>query len=216
MVSRPVFSRFYVEAKEYCSLGLMRSIGAKIIRKPKKFSFFGATVKIVIPRSRMTEKPSRPFTCPNGHPIVAIGAKCSICGASLEHSVAKTEEQSAVAKPSLAPASKAEPDSIVVLFQAIQQGNTHAETQLILLVDSEIKRLARYYIRGERAGHSFQTADLVQEYYIQLLRLTQDPETVCESRQQFLIMAARMMRHILVDRARKRDAGKRGGPARTI
>jgi RNA polymerase sigma factor (TIGR02999 family) len=103
-----------------------------------------------------------------------------------------------------------------VLFRAIQQGNTQAETQLILLVDSEIKRLARYYIRGERPGHSFQTADLVQEYYIQLLRLTQDPETVCESRQQFLIMAARMMRHILVDRARKRDAGKRGGPARTI
>ncbi|HEV3038175.1 MAG TPA: ECF-type sigma factor, partial [Candidatus Angelobacter sp.] len=126
------------------------------------------------------------------------------------------KEQSAVDKVSLAPAPKAGPDSIVVLFRAIQQGNTQAETQLILLVDSEIKRLARYYIRGERPGHSFQTADLVQEYYIQLLRLTQDPETVCESRQQFLIMAARMMRHILVDRARKRDAGKRGGPARTI
>jgi hypothetical protein len=124
----------------------MRSIGAKIIRKPKKFSFFGATVKIVIPRSRMTEKPSipPPPTCPNGHRVVAMKGKCSICGASLEHSAAKLEEQSAIAKLSIGPAPKAEPDSVVVLLQEIQNGNDQAETQLILLVDSEIKRLARY------------------------------------------------------------------------
>jgi len=103
-----------------------------------------------------------------------------------------------------------------VLLLAIQQGNTQAENQLILLVESELKRLARHYIGGERSGHTLQTGDLVHECYLQLQRLAKEPSTLWESRQQFLVMAARIMRHILVDHARKRDAGKRGGPARTI
>jgi RNA polymerase sigma-70 factor (ECF subfamily) len=76
-------------------------------------------------------------------------------------------------------------------------------------------------MRSEWLGHSFQTVDLAQEYYIQLHRLVKNREAIgknrmSESREQFLVIAARMMRNILVDRARKRDAEKRGGPARNI
>jgi len=171
----------------------------------------------------MTEKSTADSfaICPNGHRVAAMGAECSACGASLEHSAIKLEEPGMIADLSVALLPKNEDDSIVVLLQAMQKGASKAEvqivlSQLILLVDSEIKRLARFYIRGERYAATFQTADLVQEYYIQLQRLAQDPKTIWISREQFLVMAARMMRHILVDHARKRNAGKRGGPARPI
>lgn len=212
-----------------CSVGIKKGRGFGItvagepIRKRKKFRFFSATVNIVIQPTIMTEKPGidPSPTCPSGHRLVAPGAKCSACGASLEDSAVKHEKPRVAAPPPVTPASNNENDSIVVLLQAIQKGNTEAEvqfvlTQLILLVDSEIKRLARYYMKGERSSATFQTVDLVQEYYMQLQRLVQDPTTTWGSREQFLVMAARMMRHILVDHARKRNAGKRGGPARPI
>ncbi len=201
--------------------GLGTAVTGEPIRKRKKFSFIGATVNIVIQPTIMTEKPSTdPLpNCPKGHRLAAVGAECSVCGASLEDPAAKLEEPGGTANPSMAPNN--EDDPVVVLLRAIQKGNSKAEvqfafTQLILLVDSEIKRLARYYIKGERYIATFQTADLAQEYYIQLQRLAQDPKTIWVSREQFLVMAARIMRHILVDHARKRNAGKRGGPALTI
>src|SRR5205807_9107890 len=100
----------------------MRSVGTKKgrgfgvavtgepIRKRKKFSFIGATVNIVIQPTIMTEKSSTdPLpNCPKGHQLAAMGAACSVCGASLEDSAVKLEEPGMIANPSVAPASNNE------------------------------------------------------------------------------------------------------------
>ncbi len=83
-------------------------------------------------------------------------------------------------------------------------------------VAGELLHLARYYLGGERSGHILEPTDLVNECYLHLQRLTNKSGTIWKSRSEFLVMAARTMRNILVDHARKRDGGKRGGPAQTI
>lgn len=77
------------------------------------------------------------------------------------------------------------------------------------LVYDELRRLAARRLRGEREGHTLQATALVNEAY---LRLVGSPVHV-EGRAHFFALAARMMRRILVDHARSRDAAKRGGGA---
>ncbi len=87
-------------------------------------------------------------------------------------------------------------------------GDRQCLDQLVPLVENELRRIARSYMRAERSGHTLQTTALVNETY---LKLVQQGHVDCQSRAQFLAIAARLMRQILVDRARKFRSKKRGG-----
>jgi RNA polymerase sigma factor (TIGR02999 family) len=89
-------------------------------------------------------------------------------------------------------------------------GDAQALEQLVPIVYNELQRLAHYYLRRERDGHTLQTTELVHEVY---LRLCSQEEPQYENRAHFFAIAARMMRRILVDYSRRHDAGKRGGGA---
>jgi RNA polymerase sigma factor (TIGR02999 family) len=77
----------------------------------------------------------------------------------------------------------------------------------------ELRRLAGEYLRDERPGHTLQPTALVHEAY---LRLTGGRQIVWQNRAQFFSVAAQVMRHILVDHARRRAAGKRGHGGRRL
>ncbi|MBV9880732.1 MAG: sigma-70 family RNA polymerase sigma factor [Gemmatirosa sp.] len=76
-------------------------------------------------------------------------------------------------------------------------------------VYAELRRIARRYMRHERAGHTLQPTALVHEA---LLRLPHDTPTPAPGEPAFLALAARAMRHVLVDHARRRGAQKRSAP----
>jgi RNA polymerase sigma factor (TIGR02999 family) len=79
---------------------------------------------------------------------------------------------------------------------------------LVPLVYDELRRLAHHYMRGERSDHVLQTTALVNEAYVRLAGMSR---MQWRDRTHFFAMAATQMRRILVDYARGRDAGKRGG-----
>ena len=87
-------------------------------------------------------------------------------------------------------------------------GDQQALNQLIPLVYQELKRLARHYMRRERAGHTLQTSALVNEAY---LHLVDYKKMRFQDRAHFFAVAAQAMRRVLVDHARSRDSEKRGG-----
>ena len=78
------------------------------------------------------------------------------------------------------------------------------------LVHDELQRIARGCLHGERANHSVQATELVNEAF---LRLVDVQHVDWQNRTHFLAMSARLMRRVLVDLARSRDADKRGGGA---
>jgi RNA polymerase sigma factor (TIGR02999 family) len=87
-------------------------------------------------------------------------------------------------------------------------GDRSALEKLTPLVYRELHRLAQAYMRGERVGHALQTTALVNEAY---LRLIDTDRQGWQNRAHFYAVAAKLMRHILVDFARSRDRIKRGG-----
>jgi RNA polymerase sigma-70 factor (ECF subfamily) len=76
------------------------------------------------------------------------------------------------------------------------------------LVNQELRRLAKRYMFGERAGHTLQTTALVNEAY---LRLVNSRRVNWQNRAHFFAISAQLMRRILVDHARARGYQKRGG-----
>jgi RNA polymerase sigma-70 factor, ECF subfamily len=98
--------------------------------------------------------------------------------------------------------------SISRLLFEVSHGNRDAEAALMSQVYDELRRLARKYMRAERANHTLQATALVNEAY---LRLIDQRDVKWEDRAHFFAAAAQLMRHILVDHARARKAGKRGG-----
>jgi len=78
------------------------------------------------------------------------------------------------------------------------------------LVHDELRRIARRCLYGERANHSVQATELVNEAF---LRLVDIQHIDWQNRTHFLAMSARLMRRVLVDLARSRGADKRGGGA---
>jgi RNA polymerase sigma factor (TIGR02999 family) len=87
-------------------------------------------------------------------------------------------------------------------------GDERALGELMPQVYAELRRLAGRYLQGEREGHTLQTQDLIHEAF---LRLVDQRRVDWRSRAHFFAIAARMMRRILVDHARRRRYGKRGG-----
>ena len=96
------------------------------------------------------------------------------------------------------------------LLDRISHGNKEAEATLIPLVYGELRRIAARLMRGEGCNHTLQTTALVHEAY---LRLVRPQGTAWKDRTHFFAVAATVMRRILVDHARARKAGKRGGNA---
>jgi RNA polymerase sigma factor (TIGR02999 family) len=84
---------------------------------------------------------------------------------------------------------------------------------LIPLVYQELHRIARRCMAGENVGHSLQATALVNEAYV---RLVDGKMVAWQDRAHFLAVSARVMRHILVDHARRRTYQKRGGHAARI
>jgi len=89
-------------------------------------------------------------------------------------------------------------------------GDRPALDVLLPLVYDELRRLAAHYLRGERAGQTLQPTALVHEVYLRLLK---DRPDRWQNRAHFCAIAAHSMRQILIERARARDAQKRGGGA---
>jgi len=90
------------------------------------------------------------------------------------------------------------------------RGDERARDALIPLVYDELRLIARRNLARERPDHTLQSAALVNEVYIRLVR---QKEPDWKNRAHFFGFAARMMRHILVDHARNRRAAKRGATA---
>jgi RNA polymerase sigma factor (TIGR02999 family) len=102
------------------------------------------------------------------------------------------------------------PHDVTTLLVEWRQGDAAALDQLIPLVYTELRKLARAHLRRELAAHSVQATALVHEVYLRLVNADRIP---VENRAHFMAVAARLMRQILVDHARRRLAGKRGGAA---
>jgi RNA polymerase sigma factor (TIGR02999 family) len=86
-------------------------------------------------------------------------------------------------------------------------GTPEEHERLVASVQGELRRIAAAYLRRERGDHTLQPSALVNEAY---LRLANGRSVRWEDRAHFFGIAARVMRQILVDHARKRRAGKRG------
>jgi RNA polymerase sigma factor (TIGR02999 family) len=89
-----------------------------------------------------------------------------------------------------------------------RRGDAAALERLVPLVYDELRRVARAHLRREPPGQTLQTTALVHEVYLRLVDLD---EMTLHNRTHFFAMAARLMRQILVDHARRKRAGKRGG-----
>ncbi len=99
------------------------------------------------------------------------------------------------------------------LLFAWREGDEAALERLIPLVHAELRRIAHRFMRKERAGHSMQTSALVNEAY---LRLIDANKVDWQNRAHFFAISASLMRRILVDAARERQARKRGGSAEHV
>lgn len=103
--------------------------------------------------------------------------------------------------------------SITGLLGAWRAGEQEAFDRLVPQVLAELKGLARHYLAGERTAHTLEPTALVHEVY---LRLAGAPVQAFSSRSQFFAFAARLMRQILVDHARRKRRVKRGGGASSV
>jgi len=101
-----------------------------------------------------------------------------------------------------------DPKTVTEVLNELAKGDERALDRLLPVVYRELKRLAAGYLRSERAEHTLQPTALAHEAY---LRLVGREEIQWQNRAHFLGVAARAMREILVDHARRRKALKRGG-----
>lgn len=100
------------------------------------------------------------------------------------------------------------PEGVTQLLVDWSNGDQSALDKLMPVVYDELRRLASNYLRRERAGHTLQPTALVNEAY---LKLVDQRKARWHNRAQFFGVAAQLMRRILVDHARVRQAQKRGG-----
>ena len=98
---------------------------------------------------------------------------------------------------------------ISLLLQSIESGDRAAAAELLPLVYEELRRLAAHELRSEPSGQTLQPTALVHEAYVRLVG--SDDEAKWNHRGHFYGAAARAMRQILVDSARRKKALKRGG-----
>lgn len=95
----------------------------------------------------------------------------------------------------------------------MQEGARQSLETLLPIVYQELRRLAAAYLRRERQGYTLQPTALVHEAYLRLLK---DKPGRWQNRAHFCAIAAHSMRQILIERARARDARKRGGERQRV
>lgn len=105
------------------------------------------------------------------------------------------------------------PGAVTELIRAWSDGDDGALDRLMPIVEAELRRLARGYMRRERREHTLQVTALVNEAF---LRLTGARHLRWQDRAHFLGIVARLMRRVLVDHARARGYQKRGGDVRRV
>ena len=96
---------------------------------------------------------------------------------------------------------------VTMLLNAMKHGDAAAADRLLALVYKELHVLAEKYMRGERPDHTLQPTALINEAYIRMV----GSEIDWQNHQHFIGVAATVMRRVLVDHARRRNAPKRGG-----
>ncbi len=99
---------------------------------------------------------------------------------------------------------------ITVLLQGIRAGDRKCESQLIDAVYSELRKLAAIKLRNERRDHTLQPSALVNEAYLRMM----NGRIASEDRGHFFSLAAAVMRNVLVDYARAKNAQRRHGGVR--
>ena len=106
-----------------------------------------------------------------------------------------------------------EPQDVTVLLQAWTEGDEGALAKLTPLIYAEMRRLARHYMARERSSPTLETGAILNEAF---LRLVHWKTARWQNRSHFYGLAAQMMRRVLVDHARSRGYGKRGGGIRPV
>ena len=96
---------------------------------------------------------------------------------------------------------------VAALLAAVDAGDKQALEELVTLVYPDLKRLAHFQLAGERPNHTLNTTAIVHEAFVRLA----GGQSAWTDRAHFLRAASKVMRHLLVDHARKRRAEKRGG-----
>jgi RNA polymerase sigma factor (TIGR02999 family) len=103
---------------------------------------------------------------------------------------------------------------VTLLLEDIRAGRSDARLRLFQLVYKQLNGVATGLMRGERVGHTLQTADLVHEAFLRLV--ASESLDAARNHVSFFAVASRAMRQILVDHARKRNAAKRAGGHRRV
>jgi RNA polymerase sigma factor (TIGR02999 family) len=106
-----------------------------------------------------------------------------------------------------------EPKDVSAILSAWGHGDQEAGNELIGIVYQELRRLAAHYLQSEAPGNTLQPTALVHELY---LKLFSNEPVLLHDREHFLAVAARQLRHLVVDHARNKRAQKRGGSQATI
>jgi RNA polymerase sigma factor (TIGR02999 family) len=110
-------------------------------------------------------------------------------------------------------AAKTSGDNLTELLQEWREGDKAALDRLTLMVYDELRRIAHRYVQRERHGHTLQTTALVNEAY---LRLAGQQKVDWQNRAHFFAVTAQVMRHILIDHARRRRYAKHGGEIQQV
>src|SRR6188474_1089736 len=105
------------------------------------------------------------------------------------------------------------PSDVTQLLRQWSEGDQEALNRLVPLVYAELRRLAHQRLRRESANRSLNTTGLVHDAYMKLMDVRQ---ARFRDRTHFLAMASRVMRRLLIDRARARRAARRGGGAEVV
>jgi RNA polymerase sigma factor (TIGR02999 family) len=108
--------------------------------------------------------------------------------------------------------SNTESNQVTMLLHAWRNGQDDAREQLMTLVYPQLRSLARHYMNGEGGGHTLSATGLVHEAYLKILGANVN----WDDRVHFFAVAARVMRHVLVDHAKSKRRVKRGGAAAKI
>jgi RNA polymerase sigma factor (TIGR02999 family) len=101
-----------------------------------------------------------------------------------------------------------QPADVTLLLERWSRGDREALDELVNAVHGELHRMASRYLRSERPDHTLEAPALVNEAF---LRLVDQRDVQWQNRAHFFAVAARVMRHVLVDYAKTRAAAKRGG-----
>jgi RNA polymerase sigma factor (TIGR02999 family) len=96
------------------------------------------------------------------------------------------------------------------------RGDRAAMERLLPVIYRELQGIARHRLAGERDGHTLQVTDLVHEAYLRLAAGNHELPARWTDRPHFFAIAARVMRHVLIDHARARASDKRGGGAERV